>query len=481
MTPFVISRSSAPPDAGPRTRRIRHDLAEGGRRHWPELLEARRRPLAGGEVVTVEVGDQGLHTGRGRGTRGGEPGREPFDRHARLREESPLRRKPRLAVGIGEALPRVGERSPWPRPVAAARPTRGRRCRVPPVNSRPSGPKAKAVTRSRWPRNSARTSPRRRLPEPDDAVGRRGGQGTPVGANAAFVSRAAGRPRGSRPPGPSPRPRRDMVHPAAPVAGSLPSRRGADRPGRRPDRPSTSCAGSIATPRRLGRSPAFLLRPAPGSTVVRARSARPGLPGRHVPEARWNARDASNSVLGSWPSPASCRRSRGGRARQTVATGRSSGSFASSLRRDDRERTPLLPGFNVPEPDGRGPSAAERQERLAIRQERHHGSVARGTAWNRSDEPGPPRHRRAEPGCDRTPLLPRGPDAQSRSGRSTPGTGRPGSPRLPARSHRRCGEGILAGRVPDVEVAVLVGGEQPPAVGTDQDLRPRHCPEPRPG
>ena len=42
------------------------------------------------------------------------------------------------------------------------------------------------------------------------------------------------------------------------------------------------------------------------------------------------------------------------------------------LRRDDRERTPLLPGFEVPEPEGRGVSA-ERHERLAVRQERHHG------------------------------------------------------------------------------------------------------------
>ena len=79
----------------------------------------------------------------------------------------------------------------------------------------------------------------------------------------------------------------------------------------------------------------------------------PGLTCRHVPEA-----DGHAKIL--------CRCG--------------AGTIRIRLRRD-RERTPLLPGVDVPEPDGRhllvestgGGRAAERQERLAIRQERHHG------------------------------------------------------------------------------------------------------------
>src|SRR5262249_46836837 len=41
-----------------------HNLAERGRHGWPLLSEVRRRSLAGGEVVLVEVRDQGLHTGQ---------------------------------------------------------------------------------------------------------------------------------------------------------------------------------------------------------------------------------------------------------------------------------------------------------------------------------------------------------------------------------------------------------------------------------
>ena len=62
----------------------------------------------------------------------------------------------------------------------------------PPVNSRPSGPNARAVTRSRCPRNSARTvhvavSQSRTIPSADAVARVR-----PSGANAAFVAPGRG-------------------------------------------------------------------------------------------------------------------------------------------------------------------------------------------------------------------------------------------------------------------------------------------------
>src|SRR5205807_5411932 len=68
------------------------------------------------------------------------------------------------------------------------------------------------------------------------------------------------------------------------------------------------------------------------------------------------------------------------------------GTYRSRLRRDCRERTTFLPRFDVPEPEGRGP-CFERQERLAIRQERRHGRGASdnckpfATAKDRVDDP----------------------------------------------------------------------------------------------
>jgi hypothetical protein len=191
----------------------------------------------------------------------------------------------------------------------------------------------------------------------------------------------------------------------------------------------------------------------------------PGLTRRHVPEADGHAAGALRKV-GADRQRLPVGRERGppGSAEGDKPFDQSAAGVPNRLRRVDRERPPLLAGFDVPEPEGRGPSF-EGQERLAIRQERRHARFAPddrkplATAQDRVDDA--VRRDVVEPN-PAVPVI--GPDRP----RQEPAVRtRHDSPIDPPGDAAR---GLPAGRVPEVKVAVLVGGEQAPAVRADEDL-----------